>query len=128
MMLGINQIYKIYTVACSRNNNTWVNNWVFLFLSAVPLFEVEFFEPFLLFLYGFFKSVPIVMDQKFKLNMLSNRGIFIYFFMYLIQLCFVCRLSDSTASDDAGIDLRIVATLALAVRRSSQSARSHLQS
>jgi hypothetical protein len=39
------------------------------------------------------------------------------FFMYCIQHCFFCRPSDSTVSEDAGI--------ALAVRRSNHSARSH---
>jgi hypothetical protein len=38
--------------------------------------------------------------------------------MYCIQHCFICRPSDSTVSEDAGIEPRTVATLALAVRRS----------
>jgi hypothetical protein len=45
--------------------------------------------------------------------------------MYCIQHCFICRPSDSTVSEDAGIDPRTVATSALAVRRSNHSARSH---
>ncbi len=48
--------------------------------------------------------------------------------MYDIQHCFICRPSDSTVSEDAGIELRTFATTALAVRRSKQSARSHQQS
>ncbi len=44
---------------------------------------------------------------------------------YDIQHCFVCCLSDSTVSEDAGIEHRTVATTALAVRRSNHSARSH---
>jgi hypothetical protein len=36
------------------------------------------------------------------------------------------RPLDSTVSEDAGIEPRIVATLALAVRRSNQAVRSHL--
>ncbi len=47
------------------------------------------------------------------------------FFMYGIQHCFICRPSDSTVSEDAGIEPRTVATEALAVRRSNYSARSH---
>jgi hypothetical protein len=35
-----------------------------------------------------------------------------------IQHCFICRPSDSTLSEDAGIEPRTVATTALAVRRS----------
>ncbi len=50
---------------------------------------------------------------------------FIYFFMYFIQHCFICRSSDSTVSEDVGIEPRTVATFALAVRRSNHSARSH---
>jgi hypothetical protein len=47
------------------------------------------------------------------------------FFYVFIQHWFICRPSDSTVSEDAGIDPRTVATLTLAVRRSSRSARSH---
>ncbi len=36
------------------------------------------------------------------------------FFMYDIQHCFICRHSDSTVSEDAGIEPRTVATTALA--------------
>jgi hypothetical protein len=54
--------------------------------------------------------------------------IYIFFFMYNIQHCFICRPSDSTVSEDAGIEPRTVATTALAVRRSNYSARSHLHS
>jgi hypothetical protein len=44
--------------------------------------------------------------------------------MYDIQHCFICRPSDSTLSEDAGIEPRTVAiaTMALAVRRSNHSA------
>jgi hypothetical protein len=45
--------------------------------------------------------------------------------MYDIKLCFICRPSDSTVSEDAGIEPGTVATTALAVRRSNHSARSH---
>ncbi len=47
--------------------------------------------------------------------------------MYDIQHCFICRPSDSTVSEDAGIELRRVATTTLADRRSNHSARSHPQ-
>ncbi len=47
-------------------------------------------------------------------------------FMYVTQHCFIYRPSDSTVSEDAGIELRTVATLALTARRSNHSARSHL--
>jgi hypothetical protein len=45
--------------------------------------------------------------------------------MYFIQHGFICRPSDSTVSEDAGIKPRTVATSALTVRRSNHSARSH---
>ncbi len=35
--------------------------------------------------------------------------------MYFIQHCFICRLSDSTVSDNTGIEPRTLATLALVV-------------
>ncbi len=37
----------------------------------------------------------------------------LFLFMYFIQHCFICRPSDSIVSEDAGIDPRTVATLAL---------------
>jgi len=47
-------------------------------------------------------------------------------FLYFIQHCFICRQSDSTISEDAGIEPRIVATLALSDRRSKHSASKDL--
>jgi hypothetical protein len=50
-----------------------------------------------------------------------KQGGFFGFFppMYCIQHCFNCHPSDSTVSDDAGIEPRTVATSALEVRRST---------
>ncbi len=48
--------------------------------------------------------------------------------MYCIQHCFICRPSDSTVLEDAGMEPRTVATSALAVRRSNHSARSYPES
>jgi hypothetical protein len=45
--------------------------------------------------------------------------------MYCIQHCFICRPSDSSVSEDAGIEPRTVATSALAVRHSNHSDRSY---
>jgi hypothetical protein len=46
-------------------------------------------------------------------------------FVYFIPHSFICRPLDSTMWEDAGIEPRTVATLALAVRRSNHSAKSH---
>jgi hypothetical protein len=46
----------------------------------------------------------------------------LYFFIYDIQHCFICRPSDTTVSEDAGTEARTVATAALAVRRSNHTA------
>ncbi len=56
-----------------------------------------------------------------------HKGEFFGFFLFVydIQHCFICCPSDSTVSEDAGIELRTVATTALAVRRSNHSVRSH---
>jgi hypothetical protein len=43
----------------------------------------------------------------------------------LFNTVFICLPSDSTVSEDAGIEPRTVATLAMAVRRTNHSARSH---
>ncbi len=48
-----------------------------------------------------------------------------FLIMYDIQHCFICRPSDTTVSEDAGIEPRTIATTALPVRRSNHSARSH---
>jgi hypothetical protein len=45
--------------------------------------------------------------------------------MYDIQYCFICRPSDSTVSEDAGIEPMSVATLALTARRSNHLATFH---
>jgi hypothetical protein len=47
---------------------------------------------------------------------------FLFIFMYVIQHCFICRLSDSAVSEDAGIETR---TLELTARCSNHLARSH---
>jgi hypothetical protein len=47
------------------------------------------------------------------------------FLKYFIQHCFICRPSDSMVFEDAGIQPRTFATLALPVSRSDDSARSH---
>ena len=52
---------------------------------------------------------------------------FFFFFMYDTQHCFICLPSDTTVSEDAGIEPRTVATTALAVRRSNHSARSQMR-
>jgi hypothetical protein len=49
---------------------------------------------------------------------LLKRDSFDFIKMYFIQHCFVFRPSDSTVSEDAGIEPRTVLTLTLAVRRS----------
>ncbi len=49
----------------------------------------------------------------------------VIFSMYCIQHCFTCRPSDSHVSEDAEIEPKTVATLALTVRRSNHSARYH---
>ncbi len=58
------------------------------------------------------------------LHLLTGR-FFDFFSMYCNQHCFICLPSDSSVSEDAGFDPRTVATSALAVRRSNNSARSH---
>ncbi len=50
---------------------------------------------------------------------------FARFFVYFFQHCYSCRPSDYTVSEDAGIEPRTVATLALAVRLSCHWAISH---
>jgi hypothetical protein len=40
--------------------------------------------------------------------------------MFCIQHCFICRPSDSTVSEDAGIEPRTVTTSALALRHSAR--------
>ncbi len=49
---------------------------------------------------------------------------FYFLFLYFIRHCFICRPSDSTVSEDAGIEHRTVAILSLTFRRSKHSARS----
>ncbi len=48
-----------------------------------------------------------------------------WIFLYVIPHCSMCRPSDYTVSENASIEPRTVATLALTDRRSNHSARSH---
>jgi hypothetical protein len=56
------------------------------------------------------------------------QGDLLHFFLYMyeIQHWLICRPSDFSVSEDAGIEPRIVATTALTDRHSNHSARSHL--
>ncbi len=47
-------------------------------------------------------------------------------FMYYIQHCYICHPSGSTVSEDAEIECRTVATLAVVVRRSNHWATVNL--
>ncbi len=53
-----------------------------------------------------------------------SSGGFFWIFKYFIQLCFICRPSDTTVPVNAGIEPRTVATPALTARRSKHLARS----
>jgi hypothetical protein len=48
----------------------------------------------------------------------------VFFSGYFLQQCFICRPTDFTVPEDAGVEPRTdtVATLALAIRRSNQMA------
>jgi hypothetical protein len=61
-------------------------------------------------------------DDDFWLGLLTipNSGLF-----WMFYVLFICRPSDSTVSQDAGMEPRTVATSALADRRSNHSASSH---
>jgi hypothetical protein len=54
-------------------------------------------------------------------EIITERGFFwiLFFFMYVIQHRFICRPSDSTVSENDGIEPRTVATLTLIARRSN---------
>jgi hypothetical protein len=62
-----------------------------------------------------------------KLEKYFHKGnsFWIFLFMYVIQHCFICRPSDSAESEDAGIEPRTVATLALTANWSNHSATSY---
>ncbi len=55
-------------------------------------------------------------------------GEIVFFLQYFIQHCFICRPSNSTVYENAGIEPRTFATSALSVRRSNHSARSRQHS
>jgi hypothetical protein len=48
----------------------------------------------------------------------------LFYVLYCIQHCFICRPSDATVSSDAEMEPRTVSTTALTVRRSKHSAKS----
>ncbi len=55
------------------------------------------------------------------MTVVKQGNFFGFFPMNCIQHCFICLPSDSTASEDAGIEPRTVATSALTIRRSSHT-------
>jgi len=87
-----------------------------------------FLSGFLLFLAGGVKS-PVLTPGALQHNGRSPpKGITVFLkfiFMYFIQHCIICRPSESTVMEDAGMEPRTVAIFALAVRRSNHLARSH---
>jgi hypothetical protein len=52
-------------------------------------------------------------------------GDFFGLFLYFIQHSFLCRPSDSTVLEDAGIEPRTISSLSLTISRSNHSTRSH---
>jgi hypothetical protein len=55
--------------------------------------------------------------QDYIFTKVKNKTNLFFIFMYVIQHCFICRPSDSAVSEDAGIEPRIFATLALTAGR-----------
>ncbi len=80
---------------------------------------------FIIYFYYWHASVFYLVLARFSLAIIVRKRYSLNgdFFMYHIQHCFICRPSDSTVSEDAGIEPRTVATTALAVRRSNHSLR-----
>ncbi len=71
-------------------------------------------------------SFPVTENQlSFFFFLLTGGFCWIFFFFYCIQHCFICRPSDFTVSEYAGIEPRTVATSALTVRRFNHTARFH---
>ncbi len=68
-------------------------------------------------------KTPPPPPQQLRLYSKRKRGIFWIFFhfMYDIQHCVICCPTNSTVSEDAGIEPRTVATTALAVRRCNRN-------
>ncbi len=66
-------------------------------------------------------SVPASFDTVDREGLQMKQGDFIAFFKYFFQHCVICPFSNSDVLEDASIEPRAVATLALAVRRSDRS-------
>jgi hypothetical protein len=56
--------------------------------------------------------LPVMPSGRVDWYPLLTGGFFILFFMYFIQHYFICRPSDFTVAENAGIEPRAVATLA----------------
>jgi hypothetical protein len=104
-----------------KNLNTWRDSLLGVLLS-LPVFTVLKKVTFPMYEYTGSKICLFVLQFG---SMFFLCGGFFGFLMFFIQHCLICRASDSTVSEDAGTEPRIVATLALAVRRSNHSAGSH---
>jgi hypothetical protein len=63
--------------------------------------------------------------QFFPFRKAKEWEVFWIFFYVRSQHCFICRSSDSTKSEDAGIEPKTAATLALTDRRSNYTVIYH---
>ncbi len=79
---------------------------------------------------GFVAAAVAATDLCFSENFFFYKGIFFCFYLfmyrYVIQNCFIRRPSDTTVSEDAGIEHRTVATLTLTAWVSNHSAETHI--
>ncbi len=64
-----------------------------------------------------FEQIFVFAKGLAKILVLSRSFFDFFFLKYVIQHCFICRSSDFTVSEDAGIEPRTVATLPLTASR-----------
>jgi hypothetical protein len=62
---------------------------------------------------GYVAKQPNILTRQEYKGKIYVKNIGFFLFMYDIQHCFICRPSDSTVSEDAGIGPRTVATTAI---------------
>ncbi len=116
LYMGSSTLRDIYQVSCISQN---VDRDPTIYLNGVPDPAPGFG------IVGWREKNCTVIVSVFNSNFLKGGFFGFFLFMYDFRHCFICRPSDTTVSEDAGIEPRTVVTTVLAVRRSNHSARYH---
>ncbi len=118
MCCSVNFQFMLLLLHCQAIN---YGQYIEFFVGNIPSGKLFLFIDLLPFLTAVYNNVFICTIQSS--NSLLKGDVFNGFFKFFIEHCFIGCPSDSTMSEDDGIELIIVATFALAVKSNSLTSR-----